>query len=93
VWDPGFGCYDLLMLDRRDRFTRLYTGVVERIERQAARAAAEVSARCDSASAQFSHQRGGVGRPSDVLVEAARARPPLFGRRAAPVGNSRRRGS
>jgi putative hemolysin len=34
AWDPGFGCYDLLMLGRRDRFGRLYTGVVERIERR-----------------------------------------------------------
>jgi putative hemolysin len=32
AWDPGFGCYDLLMLGRRDQFTRLYHGVVERIE-------------------------------------------------------------
>ena len=36
AWDPGFGCYDLLMLGRRDRFSRLYNGVVERIERQLA---------------------------------------------------------
>jgi putative hemolysin len=35
VWDPGFGCFDLLMLGRRDRFSRLYTGMVERIERKA----------------------------------------------------------
>jgi putative hemolysin len=34
AWDPGFGCYDLLVLGRRDRFGRLYTGVVDRIERQ-----------------------------------------------------------
>ena len=34
AWDPGFGCYDLLMLGRRDRFSRLYNGIVERIERQ-----------------------------------------------------------
>jgi putative hemolysin len=32
AWDPGFGCYDLLMLGRRDRFKRLYHGVIERIE-------------------------------------------------------------
>lgn len=38
VWDPGFGCYDLMMLGRRDRFTRLYNGVVDRIERQLAAA-------------------------------------------------------
>ncbi len=43
VWDPGFGCYDLMMLGRRDRFSRLYTGVVERIERQIARAEAACS--------------------------------------------------
>lgn len=36
AWDPGFGCYDVLMLGRRDRFTRLYNGVVERIERHLA---------------------------------------------------------
>lgn len=36
VWDPGFGCYDLMMLGRRDRFSRLYTGVVERIEKKVA---------------------------------------------------------
>lgn len=36
VWDPGFGCYDILMLGRRDRFTPLYNRVVERIERQLA---------------------------------------------------------
>jgi putative hemolysin len=34
VWDPGFGCYDLMMLGRRDRFTRLYNGMVERIEKK-----------------------------------------------------------
>jgi putative hemolysin len=34
AWDPAFGCYDLLVLGRRDRFGRLYTGVVERIERK-----------------------------------------------------------
>ena len=33
AWDPGFGCYDLPMLGRRDRLTRSYTGIVERIER------------------------------------------------------------
>ncbi len=33
AWDPGFRCYDLPVLGRRDRFTRSYTGVVERIER------------------------------------------------------------
>lgn len=33
VWDPGFGCYDVLMLGRRDRLTRAYTGVVQRLER------------------------------------------------------------
>jgi putative hemolysin len=38
VWDPGFGCYDLMMLGRRDRFSRLYTGVVERIEKKLAAA-------------------------------------------------------
>lgn len=36
AWDPGFGCYDLLMLGRRDQFSRLDNGVVERIERQLA---------------------------------------------------------
>ena len=36
VWDPGFGCYDILMLGRRDRFSRLYNGVVERIEKKLA---------------------------------------------------------
>jgi putative hemolysin len=34
AWDPGFGCYDLLMLGRRERLSRLYNGVIERIERQ-----------------------------------------------------------
>lgn len=34
AWDPGFGCYDILMLGRRDRLSRLYNAVVERIERQ-----------------------------------------------------------
>ena len=33
AWDPGFGCYDIMMLGRRDRFTRLYTALVDRIER------------------------------------------------------------
>ncbi len=33
AWDPGFRCYDLLMLGRRDKFSRLYNGVVERLER------------------------------------------------------------
>ncbi len=37
AWDPGFGCYDVLMLGRRDRMSRLYTGVIERIERSLAR--------------------------------------------------------
>jgi putative hemolysin len=36
AWDPGFGCYDSLMLGRRDRLSRLYNGVVERIERATA---------------------------------------------------------
>lgn len=36
AWDPGFGCYDVMMLGRRDQFSRLYNGVVERIERQLA---------------------------------------------------------
>lgn len=36
VWDPGFGCYDVLMLGRRDRLTRAYTGVVHRLERMIA---------------------------------------------------------
>jgi putative hemolysin len=36
AWDPGFGCYDILMLGRRDRLSRLYNGVVERIERSVA---------------------------------------------------------
>jgi putative hemolysin len=35
VWDPGFRCYDVLMLGRRDRLTRAYNGIVERIERKA----------------------------------------------------------
>jgi len=34
VWDPGFGCYDIMMLGRRDRFTRLYNGLVDRIEKK-----------------------------------------------------------
>jgi putative hemolysin len=33
AWDPGFGCFDILMLGRRDRFSRLYQRVVDRIER------------------------------------------------------------
>jgi putative hemolysin len=33
VWDPGFGCYDIMMLGRRDRFSRVYEGIVRRIER------------------------------------------------------------
>ena len=33
AWDPGFGCFDMLMLGRRDRFSRLYTRLVDRIER------------------------------------------------------------
>lgn len=36
VWDPGFRCYDLMMLGRRDKFSRLYNGVVERIEKKLA---------------------------------------------------------
>jgi putative hemolysin len=36
VWDPGFECYDILMLGRRNRFSRLYNGVVERIEKKLA---------------------------------------------------------
>ncbi len=44
AWDPGFGCYDLPVLGRRDRLTRLYTGVVERIERHV-RAAHEAAPR------------------------------------------------
>lgn len=36
VWDPGFRCYDLMMLGRRDKFSRLYNGLVERIERRRA---------------------------------------------------------
>jgi putative hemolysin len=46
VWDPGFECYDLLMLGRRDRLARLYTEGVKRIERQisASRRAAGASA-------------------------------------------------
>lgn len=34
VWDPGFRCYDLMMLGRRDKFSRLYNGLVERIEKK-----------------------------------------------------------
>ena len=33
VWDPGFRCYDIMMLGRRDRFNRVYEGIVRRIER------------------------------------------------------------
>jgi putative hemolysin len=33
VWDPGFRCYDIMMLGRRDRFSRVYDGIVRRIER------------------------------------------------------------
>ena len=36
VWDPGFGCYDVMMLGRRDRLSRLYNSFVDRIERQIA---------------------------------------------------------
>jgi hypothetical protein len=45
AWDPGFGCYDLLVLGRRERLGGVYTGVINRIERQlraAQRATAEV---------------------------------------------------
>ncbi len=38
AWDPAFGCYDILMLGRRDRLSRFYNGVVERMERQFAAA-------------------------------------------------------
>jgi putative hemolysin len=33
VWDPGFRCYDIMMLGRRDRFSRVYEGIVRRIDR------------------------------------------------------------
>lgn len=33
AWDPDFRCYDLLVLARRDRMTRMYDMFVERIER------------------------------------------------------------
>ena len=33
AWDPGFGCYDVLMLGRRDRMSRAYNGIVNRIAR------------------------------------------------------------
>jgi L-ornithine Nalpha-acyltransferase len=36
VWDPGFGCYDILVLGRRDRMSKLYRSFVQRIERQVA---------------------------------------------------------
>jgi putative hemolysin len=32
AWDPGFGCFDLLMLRRRDNPSRLYNGLAARIE-------------------------------------------------------------
>lgn len=38
VWETGGGCYDLMMLGRRDQFSRLYNGVVERIEKKLAAA-------------------------------------------------------
>jgi putative hemolysin len=33
VWDPGFQCYDVMMLGRRDRMSRAYEGIVRRIDR------------------------------------------------------------
>jgi len=33
-WDPEFRCYDLLMLGRRDRLTKLYHSFIDRIERK-----------------------------------------------------------
>ena len=33
AWDADFGCYDVLMLGRRDRLTRTYAAFIDRIER------------------------------------------------------------
>jgi len=33
AWDPDFGSYDVLMLGRRDRLTKVYENYVKRIER------------------------------------------------------------
>jgi len=33
AWDADFGCYDVLMLGRRDRLTRTYRAFLDRIER------------------------------------------------------------
>ena len=33
AWDAEFGCYDVLMLGRRDRLTRIYGAFLDRIER------------------------------------------------------------
>ena len=33
AWDADFGCYDVLMLGRRDRLTRTYHAFIDRIER------------------------------------------------------------
>ena len=33
AWDADFGCYDVLMLGRRDRLTRTYAAFLDRIER------------------------------------------------------------
>jgi L-ornithine Nalpha-acyltransferase len=34
TWDPEFGCYDVLMLGRRDRLSGGYKAFIERIERR-----------------------------------------------------------
>jgi putative hemolysin len=47
VWDPGFRCYDILMLGRRDRFTGTYEAIVRRIERQRARGQERNSTQAD----------------------------------------------
>jgi putative hemolysin len=34
AWDPDFGCYDVLVLGRRDRLTPAYHRLIDRIERR-----------------------------------------------------------
>jgi hypothetical protein len=34
AWDPDFGCYDILVLGRRDRMSRAYHRFIDRIERR-----------------------------------------------------------